>query len=317
MERPVIDLTADDWEIADFERFHRDQKSPSPSSSLQKTPTQTAEDKRATLDCNPLSGPENTMLTTECCNNQTCNNCVNHCYTQTSGCTKACVRQCIQPDPIKIPLPIPEIKCDETEEPSEIAIVGTTNSTNRVNITTTINLHNIINNTNIINSPVYVNNTNINHVHFPSRSQGKDVTYINTTRLETLNHHHHGCCYVLHPRECFYVQKNQTERQIKCIRRRHKECSPLCTSPVVLIMPVLRPYPLYVPQYLPGSNYQQQQRCHYVQRYPWVYCGNYQKHEPWLFRHILQCQTPSGSLRIQAPMVGGIPWFFLSEFLAM
>lgn len=227
----------------------------------------------------------------QCCNNHTCNNCVNQCYTQTSGCTKACVRQCIQPDPIKIALPIPEVECEESSmEPSVIAINTTTNSTNRVNITTTINLHNIINNTNIINSPVYVNNSNINHVHFPSHSQGRNVTYVNTTKLETLNHHHHGCCYVLHPRECFYVQKNQTERQIKCIRRRHKECSPLCTSSVVLIMPVPQPYPQYIPNYYPSPIYQQQQRCHYVQQYPWVYCGNYQTHGMYynIFSYLLR-----------------------------
>lgn len=65
------------------------------------------------------------------------------------------------------------------------------------------------------------------------------------------------CCQVLHPRTCFDDEFGNK----RCVMRRHKECSDTCTSPVVSIQQ--------------GGN---TRGCHYIRNYPYVYCGNYERH---------------------------------------
>ncbi|XP_044264436.1 uncharacterized protein LOC123011175 [Tribolium madens] len=67
------------------------------------------------------------------------------------------------------------------------------------------------------------------------------------------------CCQILHPPTCFSDDYGNNQ----CIIRRHKECSSkMCTSPVVSIQP--------------GGN---SRGCHYINNYPYVYCGNYERHD--------------------------------------
>ncbi|EFA05914.1 uncharacterized protein LOC656610 [Tribolium castaneum] len=66
------------------------------------------------------------------------------------------------------------------------------------------------------------------------------------------------CCHVLHPPTCFSDDYGNNQ----CFIRRHKECSNMCTSPVVSIQP--------------GGN---TRGCHYINNYPYVYCGNYERQD--------------------------------------
>ncbi|KAF5293266.1 hypothetical protein FQR65_LT11006 [Abscondita terminalis] len=226
------------------------------------------------------SGPScNLCVGKNCCTSNNCNTCVNQCYNQNSPntCTNACVQNCINTEPTKFVFPIPQYDCGPSQ-PEPISPhqppVNVQSRGGETNITTHIVLHNIINNTNIINIPININSTNHNNINIKQSKSGKSSR---------------KCCYVVHPKECFVVPRNVSEFEgienvnntlpdIKCIRRRHKECSSICTSPVVLIQQM--PPPVYIP---PPYSYQpvpqSQPQCQFISQYPWQYCGNYQKHD--------------------------------------
>ena len=65
------------------------------------------------------------------------------------------------------------------------------------------------------------------------------------------------CCDVLHPKNCFTDDYGSR----RCVVRRHRECSDLCSSSVVSL------------QQTEGAS----TGCHYIRNYPYVYCGNYER----------------------------------------
>ncbi|RZC41278.1 hypothetical protein BDFB_011799 [Asbolus verrucosus] len=68
-----------------------------------------------------------------------------------------------------------------------------------------------------------------------------------------------NCCYVMHPKQC-YTDNSGDKR---CVIRRHRECSDLCSSSVVSIQE----------KRVNGGT----SGCQYIRNFPYVYCGNYER----------------------------------------
>lgn len=164
-----------------------------------------------------------------CCKTQVCNVCFKKCRSTCtkSRCYDSCYQNCLNP------------KKDTYKDGNIYVNVKPTEVKSVFNVTTSINITNFVNNTNVVESPIKLNETNVNNVN---------------VALPNSPHNHH-CCYVIHPPQCYY-----TPHGVQCFRRRHKECSGICSSSIIQIDPSPKPIP---------------PNCYYIKQYPYIYCGQY------------------------------------------
>ena len=230
---------------------------------------------------NCVSGCATACQGNDNCAASSCSQCVNKCCNQCSSDT-TCVNNCSKSCDCTTPSPrTKEVNNDVVFVPSSEAskvIVNNTNN-NLVNLTTLINIDNVVHNINNISIPVYVNTTNINNINLsenrqstqtggnPSGSirrpppvipwpQGSSVVEGSQTFPQIFPPQFgDNCCYVLHPRTCY----NDTDGNTRCYIRRSRECSDICSSPVISI----------------EQDATINSGCQRVNTWPYQYCGNY------------------------------------------
>ncbi|RZC33745.1 serine/threonine-protein kinase tsuA, partial [Asbolus verrucosus] len=210
-----------------------------------------------TVTCknNCVSGCSNNCQS-QSCSVQSCSQCVNQCSNQCS--TNQCVDNCSSKCDCK-EKPIDPLEPPIIMEPSQPTSVNVNNTNNNVvNLTTHINISNLVHNFNNISVPVFVNTTNINYINITDINESKQpypYPYPYQPQIPSTPIHD-NCCYIMHPKTC-YTEENGNRR---CYIRRHRECSSSCTSPVVTIQED--------PEVTSSG-------CHYINSYPYAYCGNY------------------------------------------
>ncbi|XP_019877131.1 uncharacterized protein LOC109605010 [Aethina tumida] len=183
-----------------------------------------------------------------CCNGINCNICVNSSCCQTQKCNY-CVRKCNRRCPVN------RIKsnsyCNDKCQKACVNYFGKQSSQGAYNVTTVIRLFNYLNNTNIVETPVNV--TVINKNNFTIHSDDLANSFNSNFGGNLFgNQTQSKCCYIVHPEVC-------PESPNICFRRKHAECSYLCTSDHILIR-----------EDLTANN-----TCIPINVYPNYYCGQY------------------------------------------
>lgn len=235
-----------------------------------------------------------------------CNECTSSCEsTNCENCPKSCPNvQCPQEPCCKnsnckttcnscTPAPQKQVEKEEDkqivteeftiEQPENIDVKINNTNTNLVNLTTHLNINNIVNNYNNISVPIYVNNTNVNNIdfsnvesnnesspiivnNFQNNSSQKQVDFLPYSYVYTLPTQppvQQNCCYIMHPKQCFAYENGR----VKCYQKRHRECSSRCNSNVVVI----------------DQNQDVKPNCQYINNWPYVYCGQYERQGKSLF----------------------------------
>ncbi|CAH0550110.1 unnamed protein product [Brassicogethes aeneus] len=158
----------------------------------------------------------NICIDSLCCETERCNYCVQRCSRRCSVnhirsrefCHTRCSQMCLENQ--------------NSTGTNTSAIPDSAPSTinqNLYNVTTIIKLFNYLNNTNIIDTPVTINMTNTNN-----------FTVHGTGIENEMQSQSSQCCYIVHPEEC----PDEDNKNV-CFRRKHVECSYLCSSNYVLI----------------------------------------------------------------------------------
>ncbi|KAF2892587.1 hypothetical protein ILUMI_13590 [Ignelater luminosus] len=211
----------------------------------------------------------NACYNENCCTTPSCNYCLNTCRqacTASSTCLNTCSLQCPNtPHEVFI---VPSKLQSNGKQDVVIYINGIAHNgqvTSGVipngNRTAIVNVNGIDHMATVLSLiPTYPNSCQTGSScgstcsnNAPNRSQ----------RIIYQNYHQQlqqGCCHVVHPSQCF---NNHIYPYRHCFRRSHQECSNLCTSQFVHLIPNLTPQP------------HQQNQCHYIRSYPYVYCGQH------------------------------------------